>query len=182
MFHANLIHLPVHNSPTTSGIILETALSRRGCNPSMKDSNIAISVGELYVCVCSDSQEMQLLINDRETEARSPVAYISILQNHLSDLGHLNAFILLQNPILFPGAGFLSPCCSSLHELCLCHLLAFGLLPDARLLAVFTRVLLSYSESRVGGVYISLVMTFLFKCMSEALYCTAILLAKSQLL
>lgn len=61
----------------------------------MEDSNIAMSVGQLYLCVCSGSQEMQLLINNRGTEARSPVACISVLQNHLSDQGHLNAFMLL---------------------------------------------------------------------------------------
>lgn len=187
VFHANFIHLLGHNSPAASGITLETALRRRGSNPRIKNSNILISVGQHLYCVCLDSQEMQLLINNRGAEARSPFTCISVPQKHLRELRQLNPFILLENPILFPSSVFalsgslpVAPTCTSyVHVISLP--LDFSLIWD---LVLFTHVLSFYRECRGdGGVYFKRVMPFLlFKWISEPLCCTVILFAKSQLL
>lgn len=154
IFHANFIHLLGDNSPAASGIILETALRRRGSNQRIKNSNILISVGQHLYCVCLDSQEMQLLINNRGAEARSSFACISVPQKHLRELRQLNPFILLENPILFPSSVFalsgslpVAPTCMSyVHVISLP--LDFSLIWD---LVLFTHVLSFYRECRGDG-------------------------------
>lgn len=155
MFHANLIPLLVHNSPTASGIILVTALSRRRCNPSVEDSNIALSVGQLYLCVCSGSQEMPLLINNGNRSQKSSCLHL----NSPKPPKWSGALKRLHAPIKSIYVSWhwipLSPCCSSSHEPCLCHLLAFGLLPDARFSFVHScTFVLQWKQGPGGGVHL----------------------------
>lgn len=50
----------------------------------MEHSDLAISAANSSI-FCSESQEMQFLINNRGTEARDPVACLSVFQRHQRD-------------------------------------------------------------------------------------------------
>jgi len=176
----------VSDSTTSLGspfLCLWTALSSIGCKPRMEHSHLAITADTSYI-FCSESQEMQHLIKNRGTEARDPVACISVFQRHQRDAANAPNYLhLLWNPILFPAT-------ASMLSLSLLLLLVWAVFTSSLCLWIshwcetvsFSLMYFVLQGMQRGwGVYFTLVMTFLlFKYISEPLCCTAILFAKSQ--